>query len=48
MLVKACVQRCSFIITSSPAPLKQKVSQKFSESENAYALVLPDPSIGKL
>lgn len=48
MLVKVCVQRCSFIITSSRAPLKQKVSQKFWESENAYALIFPDPSIGNL
>lgn len=48
MPVKVCVQRCSFIIMSSPAPLKQKVSQKFWESENADALVLPDPSAGNL
>lgn len=48
MLVKVCVQRCGFIITGSPAPPKQKASQKFWESENACALVFPDPSIGNL
>lgn len=48
MLVKVCVQRCSFIITSSPAPLQQKVSQAFWASEIACALVFPDPSIGNL
>lgn len=48
MLVKVCVQTCGFIITGSPAPVKQKASQKFSESENACALVFPDPPMGNL
>lgn len=39
-------ERCSFIITGSPAPLQQKVAQKFRALGNAYAPRSPDSSLG--